>query len=325
MAALETAMKKHNISIDSTYSSHGHALSASSFSFNSNSTTTSSSYEWLIDSGASYHMAKDKAIFSSLNECNTKKIFVGDNRSLSVVGSRTVQVDHVHLNYVLCVPSLSCNLLSVYQITHSGEGKTVEFSPHQVVIKDLKYPKHVLTIGIVDDITRLYTFDNFRSSAFSSVFVAHSDDLSKIWHEQFVHLNYRSLQQLCNQQMVTILPLVSCRDGVCAGCVLGKHHRDSFDKRASWHTSGPLQLVHSDLCGPLSSPSFSGCKYFLTFIDDFSRHTWVYFLKLKSEVFDKFLAYKALVEKQYGHQIQRLRIDNGGEYLNNNFTSYCTT
>jgi hypothetical protein len=79
------------------------------------------------------------------------------------------------------------------------------------------------------------------------------------------------------------------------------------------------------LCGPLSSPSFSGCKYFLTFIDDFSRRTWVYFLKLKSEVFDKVLAYKALVEKQSGHQIQRLRTDNGGEYVNNNFTSYCTT
>jgi transposase InsO family protein len=70
---------------------------------------------------------------------------------------------------------------------------------------------------------------------------------------------------------------------------------------------------------------FFGCKYFLTFIDDFSRRTWVYFLKLKSKVFDKFMAYKALVEKQFGHQIQRLRTDNGGEYVNNNFTSYCTT
>ena len=59
--------------------------------------------------------------------------------------------------------------------------------------------------------------------------------------------------------------------------------------------------------------------------DDFSKRTWVYFLKLKSEVFDKFLAYKALVEKQFGHQIQKLRTDNGGEYVNNNFTNYCTT
>jgi hypothetical protein len=89
-------------------------------------------------------MAKDKAIFSTLNECNTKKICVGDDRSPSVVGSGTVQVDNGHFNDVLCVPSLSCNLLSVYQITHSGEGKTIDFSPHQVVIKDLKDPKHVL-------------------------------------------------------------------------------------------------------------------------------------------------------------------------------------
>ena len=88
----------------------------------------------------------------------------------------------------------SCNLLSVYQITHSGEGKTIEFSPHQVVIKDLKDPKHVLATGIADDITRLYKFDNFGSSTFSLDFVAHSDDLRKLWHERFGHLNYRSLQ-----------------------------------------------------------------------------------------------------------------------------------
>jgi hypothetical protein len=325
MEALEATIKKHNISIDSTSSSHRHALSAFGFSFNSNSTIPSSSHEWLIDSRASYHMAKDKAIFSSLTKCNTKKIFVGDDRSLSVVGSGTVQVDNGQFNDVLCVPCLSCNLLSVYQIIHSGEGKIVEFSPHQVVIKDLKDPKHVLAIEIDDDITRLYKFDNFGSSSFSSVFVAHSDDLRKLWHEWFGHLNYRLLQQLCNQQMVTRLPLVSCKDGVCAGCVLEKHHRDSFDKRASWHALGPLHIVHSDLCGPLSSPCFSGCKYFLTLIDDFSRRTWVYFLKLESEVFDKFFSYKALVEKQSSHQIQRLRTYNGGEYVNNNFTSNFTT
>ena len=89
--------------------------------------------------------------------------------------------------------------------------------------------------------------------------------------------------------------------------------------------SGPFHLVHSDLCGPLSSPSFFGCKYFLTFIDEFSRRTWVYFLKLKRKVFEKFLAYKALVEKQYGHQIQRLRTNNGGGYVENICTSYFTT
>jgi hypothetical protein len=199
MAALEAAMNKHNIDIDSTSSSssHGHVLSTHGFSFNA--TSTSSSNEWLIDSGTSYHMAKDKAIYSTLNECNTKKIFVGDDRSLSVVGSGTIQVYNGHFNDVLCVPSLSCNLLSVYQITHSGEGKTVEFSPHQVAIKALKYHNHFLAPEIVDDITRLYKFENFGLSSFPSVFFSHSYDLRKLWHEKFGPLNYHSLQKICNQ------------------------------------------------------------------------------------------------------------------------------
>jgi hypothetical protein len=138
MEALEVVMKNHNINIDSSSSnssSHEHAFSSSSFFLNA--TSTSSFDEWLIEYGASYHMAKDKAVFFILNKYNTKKIFVVDDRSLSVVGSRTVQVYNGHFNDVLCVPSLSCNLLSIYQITHSGEGKTVEFSLHRVVSKDL--------------------------------------------------------------------------------------------------------------------------------------------------------------------------------------------
>ena len=77
------------------------------------------------------------------------------DRSLSVVGSRTVLVENGDFSDVQCVPRISCKFLSVYQITHSGEGKTITFTPHQVVTKDFKYPQHVLDTIIVDDITRL--------------------------------------------------------------------------------------------------------------------------------------------------------------------------
>ena len=106
------------------------------------------------------------------------------------------------------VPKFSCNLLLVYQITHSGEGKTVTFIPHQVVIKDFKDPKHVLATRIVDDITRLYRFNNFGPSPFPSVFVAHCDDLIKLWHEQFGQLNYHSLQKICKGNMVAGISMV---------------------------------------------------------------------------------------------------------------------
>ena len=84
MEALEEEMKKHHINLDSFSEStcHGHALCASGYSYTASSSSTS--IEWLIDSGASYHMAKDQAIFSTMHECNTKIIFVGDDRSLSV-------------------------------------------------------------------------------------------------------------------------------------------------------------------------------------------------------------------------------------------------
>jgi len=159
--------------------------------------SSSHSHEWLIDSGASYHMAKNKAIFSSLNDCNTKIIYVGDDRSLSVVGIGTIHLNNDQFNDILCVPTLSCNLLSVYQITHSGEGKTVEFSPHNVVIKDLRDPRQILATRMANDSIRLYNFNKFGSSTLPLVFVAHNDEVRKLWHEQFGHLNYRSLQNLC--------------------------------------------------------------------------------------------------------------------------------
>jgi hypothetical protein len=112
MEDLEEAMKKHKINIDSSSSnssSHGHALSTFGFSFNA--TYISSSDEWFINFEASYHMAKNKDTFYALNECNTIKIFVVDDRSLSVVGLGIVQVDNGHFNDVLCVPILSYNLL----------------------------------------------------------------------------------------------------------------------------------------------------------------------------------------------------------------------
>ena len=99
MVALEVAMMEHSINLDSSSDStiRGHSLCAFLFSFNASS--SSSSNEWLIDFGASYHMANDKAIISTMNECNTKQIFVGDDRSINVVGDRVFML----INDVLCV------------------------------------------------------------------------------------------------------------------------------------------------------------------------------------------------------------------------------
>ena len=100
-------------------------------------------------------------MFSSLNNCDPKNIYVGDDRSLSVTRFGIVHLNNGQFKDVLFVPKLTYNLLSVYQITHSVGCTSVLFTPHQDLICDLKYLEHVLAIGSVSDITRLYKFDNF--------------------------------------------------------------------------------------------------------------------------------------------------------------------
>ena len=84
-----------------------------------------------------------------------------------------------------------------------------------------------------------------------------------------------------------------------------------------------IRLVHSDLISPLPIPSYGGSRYVLTFIDDFSRFYWVYFLKLKSEVFETLKIWKALVENQSGNKIKIIRTNNGKEYVSKNLQHLC--
>ena len=83
-----------------------------------------------------------------------------------------------------------------------------------------------------------------------------------------------------------------------------------------------LELVHSDVCGPLQAESIGGSRYFVTFIDDYSRCVSVYFIKHKTEVFEKFKLFEAMVTKECGEPIMKLRTDNGGEYVSKDFQAY---
>ena len=111
-------------------------------------------------------------------------------------------------------------------------------------------------------------------------------------------------------------------EGVCQGCAEGKHTRGPFPSSAT-KTSYVLQLVHSNLSGMLPVTSLGGCSYYMTFIDDFSRKTWIYFLKIKDEAFMWFRTFKALVENLTGKKIKILRTDNGTEYETNEFKNFC--
>ena len=86
---------------------------------------------------------------------------------------------------------------------------------------------------------------------------------------------------------------------------------------------GTLELIHSYVYGPMPSTYLSGYEYYVTFIDDYSRKTWIYFLKTKDEVFGKFKEFKALIENHLERRIKTLGTDNGREYTSKEFESFC--
>jgi len=84
-----------------------------------------------------------------------------------------------------------------------------------------------------------------------------------------------------------------------------------------------MNVVHSDVCGPLEVPSLGGNKYFISFVDEFSRKAWLYLIKAKSEAFNMFQKFKVLVEKQSRKSMKVLRTDGGGEYTSKVFEKFC--
>ena len=145
--------------------------------------------------------------------------------------------------------------------------------------------------------------------------------MCELWHRRIANLHHSAFRIL--RDMTTGFPDFSTeQSGVCR-CALGKYTKTVFlcsDNRSE----GVLDLIYSDLCGPMSSVSLTGFEYCITFIDEFSRKTWICFLRSKKseEVLLRFQEFKALVENQTGKKIKVLRSDNGDEYTSHAFDEF---
>lgn len=135
-------------------------------------------------------------------------------------------------------------------------------------------------------------------------------------------MSFSTLTKICKEHMVRGIPNINKQDQVYECCVFGKHYRDPFPSGKARRANKPLELIHSDLYGPMRVTSLGGSKYFLTFIDDYTRKLWIYFLKEKLEVFGIFKDFKALAEKQSGYSLKALRSNRGGKYMATEFGEY---
>jgi transposase InsO family protein len=128
---------------------------------------------------------------------------------------------------------------------------------------------------------------------------------------------------MSKMEMVSGMPLIDHVDRVCDGCLIGKQHRAPFPAVSTYRASAALELLHGDLCGPITPATHGGKKYFFLVVDDYSRYMWVILLRSKDEAFEAFKKLKAATEMEHKLKVRALRTDRGGEFTSNEFNDYC--
>jgi len=271
---------------------------------------------WLIDSGCTNHMTADLSLFKDLDKSYMSKVRIGNGEYVKVEGKGAIEVETMSgtktLKNVLYVPKINQNLVSVGQLLESGY--SIFFNNGVCDIKD----KNGVLLFSAKMMNRSFNVD-WREVCLSVN--TYENNETVLWHKRLGHFNYATLKRMADLQMTHGLPDIQEQKSICEACQLGKQTRVVFPDNA-YKALSKLQLVHTDVCGPMHNESLNGSKYFLLFVDDYSRFCWVYFLKSKADVFAEFVRFKTTVELETGNKLKMLRSDNRGEFTSQKFEGY---
>ena len=214
---------------------------------------------WILDSGASDHLSSNKDPFSSLTITSPLPMITLANETQTMAkGIRSAYpLPSLPLTCVLYVPDSPFNLISISKLIHDLSC-SITFSHYFVTLQDRSTGR---TIGIERESQGLYHLSSASSST-----VCTSTDEPLLIHRRLGHPNISKLRN-----MVSRFSRLSSLE--CESCQLGKHTHVSFPKNLESQTKFPFELVHTDIWGPSQTASTLGFRYFVTFIDDFSRCT----------------------------------------------------
>ena len=282
---------------------------------------------WYIDSGATQHMTSSKKFMSNYKNISPIDIHLADQRIVSAIGmgdilmKSTVNGKLGLLREVLYVPELEHNLFSVSMFTKSGN--EVIFTAN--TCKMLKSTGEIFKIGekLWTSLYELLMKPIPNSEKHVNTCLVAREHVS-LWHQRLGHINEQRIGELVRNKYIGDLDMKHISNiPFCEACAIGKITRVKFQNESSARIGDILEEVHSDVCGPMRTPTFSGKKYFVTFTDNTSKFCWVYLLQSKSEVFQKFKIFYNFVTNLTGKRIKTLRSDNGGEYVSKRFKEFC--
>jgi transposase InsO family protein len=264
----------------------------------------------ILDSGASSHMFYNSNIINFTEKINTE-IKCANAENLVAQARGTINTNTFKLEDVLYVPAISRNLISVSAITDHGasvlftENKVTVSKNNLIILTGYKTPN-----GLFET--------EFNAKAASEAMLSEN---AHIWHRRLAHVS----DVLRLAKMVNGIKIGGDhKESFCETCVQAKMTRKPF-KNNRTKAKFPLEIIHTDVCGPIEVPTWDNKKYFVTFLDDFTHFCVVYLISFKSEVFDKVKLFISLAENHFNKKVRKIRCDNGREYLNNNLMSLTKT
>jgi len=283
---------------------------------------------WVLDSGVMTHITSWKDIFLEGKFTALK----GNKRQITTATGELVPAAGVgNIRIPIWVPGRGNGIVQLCDVLYvQGAGTTNLISVSQLAAKGMNINlrdngaevyRDGLLSAIVIKVKRMYTLVNREVPLEEAFTMSRGDDSQlTLWYKRFGHIYANAVLKMSSKHLVSGMPILQSANGhhQCQSCLEGKMTRLPF-RAATQKTTALLQLIHSDLCGPMKQKSLGGSLYFMLVIDDYTKFTAVYFLKKKSEAAACFKNYKAHVEKvhwQKGNQyvIKAVRTDSGGEF-----------
>lgn len=280
--------------------------------------------DFYLDSGASAHMTPNENIVKNPTYSpKIKQVLAANQEAMPVMCSGDVDIVtvtpkckyEVTLKNMLYVPNLTTNLISISCLIRNGN--KVKFEGSRCYV----YNKQNVLVAVANEVDGVYKLDvEHKPCLFTSSSVTVN---SEVWHRRLGHINMNDMNKMKNGAVtgVAYSDKSDISKTTCAVCCEGKQSRLPFGN-AGTRSSEPLNTIHADVCGPMECTSIGGSRYFLIFVDDFTRMAFIYFLKAKSECFKYFKEFKSLVENQQGKKIKIVRTDNGLEFCSNEFENF---
>ncbi|GJY63020.1 retrovirus-related pol polyprotein from transposon TNT 1-94, partial [Tanacetum coccineum] len=247
------------------------------------------------------------------------KFHIGNDHFGAIMGYGDYVIGDSVISRVYYVEGLGHNLFSVGQFCDSD--LEIAFRKHSCFVRDM----NGVDLLKGSRSTNLYTIsiDDMMKSSLVCLLSKASKIKSWLWHRRLNHLNFGTINDLARKDLVRGLPRLKFeKDHLCSACQLGKSKKFSHKPKSENTNMEVLHTLHMDLCGPMRVQSINGKKYILVIVDDYSRFTWVKFLRSKDETPEFVINFLKQIQVGLNKTVRYIRIDNGTEFVNQVVSKY---